>query len=576
MPRRHLPLVILVASLTVSVSAAWIIAGSGRERDETRFRNAAETTLDRLEGRLTEYVTVLRGARGLFAASGDVTAREFETYVSQFDLARSFRGVQGIGYAGRILPASVDSLERARRADGVVGYRVHPDLPRDEYFPIIYLEPLDRRNRAALGFDMHSEPARRMAMDMARDSGRAVATSALQLVQEIDDDKQVGFLIYLPLYAGEGTPATVAERRERLRGYVYAPFRAGDLFNGLFGVAMPPVAFSVYDGTHPDPSRLVYDSRSDTLGSTPSVLSASKAGRAAYQSQRPVNIFGRNWTVAFSSLPAVEERSARLLAPAVAFAGLLISLLLAELARREVRAGARAERSEQARGRFFAAMSHELRTPLNAIFGYNDLLLAGVHGELTAPQRDGIARSQRAARHLLELVNDVLDLSKIEAEKMELVEEQVLVPELVEDLFLTFRAMAQEAGSTLELSIAVDEPRPISSDPRRLRQILLNLLSNAIKFGAGHPVRVLYRETSSGGVVIEVRDGGPGIDPQDQQRIFDEFVQLPSAVHGGTGLGLPISRRLAILLGGALEVESSLGSGSTFRLTLPSQLPESD
>lgn len=576
MPRRHLPLVVLIASLTISVSAAWIIADSGRERDATRFQNATETTLDRLEGRLATYVTVLRGARGLFAASGDVSAKEFETYVGQFDLARTFRGVQGIGFAGRTLAASVDSLERVRRASGAVGYRVHPDLPRDEYIPIIYLEPLDRRNRAALGFDMHSDPSRRAAMDAARDEGQAVASSALELVQEIDDVKQVGFLIYLPLYYGSGTPATVAERRARLRGFVYAPFRAGDLFAGIFGGAMPPVAFSVYDGGELDSARLIYDSRSDTLEDTPPDVHSLDAKQAAYRSTRRVNVFGRDWTVAFTSLPVIEERSARQLAPAIALAGLLISLLLAELTRREVLAGARAERSEQARGRFFAAMSHELRTPLNAIFGYNDLLLAGVHGELAPPQLDGIARSQRAARHLLELVNDVLDLSKIEAGKMELVRQEVQVPELVDDLFVTFSAIAEENHAPLELSIAADEPHPIVSDPRRLRQILLNLLSNAIKFGGGHPIRVIYRETPPHGVVVEVRDYGPGIDPADQQRIFEEFVQLPNVVHGGTGLGLPISRRLAILLGGTLEVDSSLGAGSTFRLTLPTQAPEGD
>lgn len=532
--------------------------------------------MERLESRLSTYVTVLLGARGLFASSGDVSAKEFETYVSQFDLARTFRGVQGIGFAGWIPQMSVDSLERSRRAHGVADYRVHPALPGREHIPVIYLEPLDRRNRIALGFDMNSDPKRRVAMDAARDNGGAVATSSLELVQEIDDEKQAGFLIYLPLYNGTATPRTVAERRARLRGFVYAPFRAGDLFAGVFGGAIPPVAFRVYDGRGLDPARLVYDSRSDTSASAQVGQRLSPDVSAAYQSTRSVNVFGRDWTVAFTSLPVVEERSARLLAPAIALAGLLISLLLAELTRREVAAGARAERSEQARGRFFAAMSHELRTPLNAIFGYNDLLLAGVHGALTPTQQDGISRSQRAARHLLELVNDVLDLSKIEAGKMEIVGEEVRVPELVDDLFVTFRAMAEENHSALELAVGVDTPHAIVSDPRRLRQILLNLLSNAIKFGAGQPIRIVYSETPSNGVVIEVRDYGSGIDPVDQQRIFEEFVQLPSTVHGGTGLGLPISRRLAILLGGTLEVESTLGTGSTFRLTLPPRLPEGD
>ncbi|MHB1223126.1 MAG: CHASE domain-containing protein [Gemmatimonadaceae bacterium] len=568
MPRRHLPLVVLAASLTVSVAAGWIVADSGRERDEARFHNATETTVDRLQARLAAYVTMLRGARGLFAASGDVSSEEFSTYVHEFDLTRTFRGVQGIGFAGRLEASQVDSLERARRADGLADYHVYPDSARDEYFPIFYLVPLDRRNRVALGYDMYTHPIRRAAMQMARDSGTPVATGPLELVQEIDREKQVGFLIYLPLYTGVVTPVTVAERRARLRGFVYAPFRASDLFTGIFGGTTPPVAFRVYDGPAPTPARLVYDSRNDALEPTPAT------DRPVFEMTETQNVFGRDWTIAFTSLPAVEERSARLLGPAIALAGLLVSLLLAELTRREVLAGARAERSEQARGRFFAAMSHELRTPLNAIFGYNDLLLAGVHGELTPAQFHGIERSQRAARHLLELVNDVLDLSKVEAGKMELVEEEVWLPGLVEDLFVTLGTMAQNHGSSLHLSVAEGTQRPIVSDPRRLRQILLNLLSNAIKFGDGKPIDVVCASAPDGGVSVEVRDSGVGIAPADQQRIFEEFVQLPNAAHGGTGLGLPISRRLAVLLGGTLEVESTPGAGSVFRLTLPPRTPE--
>jgi signal transduction histidine kinase len=549
------------------VAAGWLVADSGRERDEARFHNATETTLDRLQARLAAYVTMLRGARGLFAASGDVSSQEFSTFVHEFDLTRTFRGVQGIGFAGRLQASQVDSLERARRADGLADYRVYPDTARDEYFPIFYLEPLDRRNRVALGYDMYTDPARRAAMQMARDSGTAVATTPLELVQEIDRVKQVGFLIYLPLYSGVDTPLTVAERRARLRGFVYAPFRASDLFTGIFGGTTPPVAFRVYDGPTAAPTRLVYDSRNDALEPTPAT------DRPVFEMTETQNVFGRDWTITFTSLPAVEERSARLLGPAIAVAGLLVSLLLAELTRREVLAGARAERSEQARGRFFAAMSHELRTPLNAIFGYNDLLLAGVHGELTPAQAHGIERSQRAARHLLELVNDVLDMSKIEAGKMELVEEEVRLPELVEDLFVTLGRMAEDRGSSLQLSSANGvEPQPIVSDPRRLRQILLNLLSNAIKFGDGKPIRVVYAATPGGSVSVEVRDSGAGIAPADQQRIFEEFVQLPNTAHGGTGLGLPISRRLAQLLGGTLVVESTPGVGSTFRLTLPPRI----
>ncbi|MEW5929760.1 MAG: PAS domain-containing protein [Gemmatimonadota bacterium] len=230
------------------------------------------------------------------------------------------------------------------------------------------------------------------------------------------------------------------------------------------------------------------------------------------------------------------------------------------------------ERALEARDRFYAAMSHELRTPINAILGYNDLLLAGVYGPLAPAQQDGLERGQRAARHLLELVNDVLDLSKLEAGKMEVQPEEVDVPELVEELFVTVRPLAEERGSPLRTSCSPATPR-IVTDPRRVRQILLNLLSNAIKFGEGRPIEVRCGEAPDGGVSVEVADRGSGIATVDIPRIFDEFVQLPSATPGGTGLGLPISLRLARVLGGTLEVDSTPQVGSTFRLFLPAALP---
>ena len=228
------------------------------------------------------------------------------------------------------------------------------------------------------------------------------------------------------------------------------------------------------------------------------------------------------------------------------------------------------ERAMAARSRFYASMSHELRTPINAVLGYSTLLLENIYGPLNEKQAEGITRTHKAAKHLLELVNDVLDLSKIEAGKIDLRLQPVMFPTLIEDLFVTVRPLADQYGS----SLAIEHEGPsmkVISDPRRVRQILLNLLSNAIKFGHGKPIRVRSIPQPEGGVMLEVIDQGEGIAPADRDKIFDEFVQLgKTQLTEGTGLGLPISRRLAEMLQGTLEIESEAGEGSTFRLTLPS------
>jgi signal transduction histidine kinase len=261
----------------------------------------------------------------------------------------------------------------------------------------------------------------------------------------------------------------------------------------------------------------------------------------------------------------LEHRTSLLEAEARSAAKL--SQMNEELHRRQVAL----EQAMGARNRFYASMSHELRTPINAVIGYSTIMLDNIYGPLNVKQKEGLQRTLKAARHLLELVNDVLDLSKIEAGKIELSLQPVMFPSLIEDLFVTVRPLADEYGSTLSLDTE-GEHFNIVSDPRRVRQILLNLLSNAIKFGEGKPIRVLCKQNEDGSAQIEVIDQGLGIEQDDIARIFEEFVQVSESKQPGTGLGLPISRRLAQLLDGSLTVRSVPGEGSAFRLTLPASL----
>jgi PAS domain S-box-containing protein len=229
------------------------------------------------------------------------------------------------------------------------------------------------------------------------------------------------------------------------------------------------------------------------------------------------------------------------------------------------------ESALRARNRLYAAMNHELRTPISAIMLFNDLLIDGALGQMEPQQLDGVRQSQRAAHHLLELVQDMLDLGRLEAGRMTLVSEEVSIQELVDDLLGTVRPLALQSGSELVAELP-DDPCRIVTDARRVRQIVLNLLSNAFKFGEGLPVGLVLESCGEDGVEIAVTDHGSGIATADLERIFEDFVQvgLPGE---GSGLGLSVSRRLAQALGGALHAESEPGRGSTFRLRLPVNLP---
>jgi PAS domain S-box-containing protein len=229
-----------------------------------------------------------------------------------------------------------------------------------------------------------------------------------------------------------------------------------------------------------------------------------------------------------------------------------------------------AEAASRAKSEFLANMSHELRTPMNAIIGYTDCLLEGLDGPLAPAQADSLQRVADASRLLLALLNDILDLAKIEAGRMELHRSRGDLCQVVRDAADTMGLLASRKGLPLELALPA-RPVAIWADLSKLRQILLNLLDNAIKFTAAGSVSVTVTRTADGSVV-SVQDTGIGMAPEVLQRIFQPFTQADSSTtkrYGGTGLGLSIARHLAALHGGEIQVTSEVGVGTTFRLVLP-------
>jgi signal transduction histidine kinase len=218
---------------------------------------------------------------------------------------------------------------------------------------------------------------------------------------------------------------------------------------------------------------------------------------------------------------------------------------------------------------FLATMSHELRTPLNAIIGFSEVLHEQMFGELNERQLAYVDDVLQAGRHLLSLINDVLDLAKIEAGKMELELSQVALPELLRSAVSMHSEQASRGDVELRL-LAEPEQITINADERRLRQIVFNLVSNAVKFTPADGRVDVSARLEDGQVEIAVADTGPGIAADDLETIFEEFEQAGDGRQAdGTGLGLPLSRKLVELHGGRLWAQSEVGHGSTFRFTLP-------
>ncbi|MCC6006646.1 MAG: PAS domain S-box protein [Rhodobacteraceae bacterium] len=230
----------------------------------------------------------------------------------------------------------------------------------------------------------------------------------------------------------------------------------------------------------------------------------------------------------------------------------------------------RAEEANLAKSRFLANMSHELRTPLNAVLGYAELMADGIYGELPPKAGGVLERIQTNGRHLLGLINDVLDLSKIEAGQVELQLQPYRWESVVDSVVAATGSLVEAKGIELRREVA-DGLSMGTGDERRLTQVLLNLVGNAIKFTDEGHVAISVQERD-GQFEISVSDTGPGIAPEDQARIFDEFQQADDSstrAKGGTGLGLAISKRIVDMHGGHIGVSSTLGKGATFRIRVP-------
>jgi len=242
------------------------------------------------------------------------------------------------------------------------------------------------------------------------------------------------------------------------------------------------------------------------------------------------------------------------------------------------RANLKLSAADKLKSIFLASMSHELRTPLNSIIGFTSLMLMEVPGEINQEQKEQLTRVKRNGDHLLELINDVLDISKIEAGKVELGISEFDVSELIVEMVNSIQPEMDRKGLTLKYELP-DTAVTIQSDRRRIQQVIMNFLSNALKFTDQGEVQCRLTKEHSGCVTIAVKDTGSGIQDDDMRRLFEPFQQINMDYtnnYKGTGLGLYLCDKLTHLVGGSIEAKSEYGEGSEFSITLPLSIKEGD
>jgi two-component system, cell cycle sensor histidine kinase and response regulator CckA len=325
-PRRGLmaaiPWVVLALSLSAALIFWYVYDASLKTRAQVVYMEKTSEISVHIINRMSRIEQILLGGAGLFNANSSVSRSEWRRYVAALRLSETRYGIQGVGFSKWLTPSEKESNIRAIRAEGFHDYTIRPDGERPSYTSIIYLEPFDWRNQRAFGFDMFSEPARRSAMEMARDSGVAAITGKVTLLQETAKDSQNGMLMYVPVYR-QGMPINTVEfRRQALHGFCYSPVRIRDFMYNILGKMPRDIAFELYAADSNVPDALMFSS------SAAEQLVLPNNFKPAFEHTKLFEAYGRKWLLSFKTLPPFSAELHRIASYSVLGGGIFISLLL--------------------------------------------------------------------------------------------------------------------------------------------------------------------------------------------------------------------------------------------------------
>ncbi len=565
---------ILVLGFISTSVITYHFSAANRHEDQLRF----DYEIRILQRRITNQMNICEGAllqtRAFIDNAVNLEYQGIRNFLRDTKIFQRSPGIQGIGYSVVLTPVQIPShvkLMRKRLPD----FKVWPTGPRELYSSIMLLEPINRRNLQALGFDMFSEPIRRKAMEEARDKNAAILTSKVVLVQEDREAHSPGFLLYLPYYRKDVDITTVEGRRQGILGYVYSPFRAPEFFKEIFRTFQMVLAVEIYDGAQALPQRLLY--ASDTSMKT----------TTSWQ-ERSMMINGREFLLRFSPLPAFPRATSALKTAMVYLAGTLATLFLwgffslllrqMELARIMAQQNQNLLTKEKehvaVRDEFLSIASHELKTPLTSLKLQAQVMLRGIgrnDPRVFTPERVKILVKQfdDQTTRLTRLVDDMLDISRIRTGRLQIMKETVELSEVIQDVVERLRPQFISNNGELPKLELCPGIRG-NWDRFRIEQVLTNLFTNAMRYGGGRPVKVLT-QNKDGWARIDVIDQGIGIAPENLEKIFQRFERagvLASEI-SGMGLGLFITNQIVRAHGGSIQVISTPGAGSTFIVTLP-------
>lgn len=617
--RGWFPCAVLISGVVLTLLAAYYAARSIQLRTRAQFETSALRARAAIRAHVEVFDAVLRGAGGFVAVEKEVTRARFKNYIARLDITENYPGVEAVGYAPRVPAPDKQNLAASMAEQGVKNFRIWPEGERADFFPVICVEPDNSQNGEVLGFDMFTEPTRREAMERARDTSNTAASGRVKLFESLNPDRQPGFLIYFPVYRDGVIPDTLPERRAKLQGFVFAVFRAGDLFTSIFADEGIGATVEVFDGTNTNDAHLLYRSREKSAGFLPF--------QQTLQEATTIDVSGRTWTTRFSAEPG----KGMWIVLSLLGGGLALSLVMfylthaegralraAELSTAQLKVSELALRESQESLRHYAIelehrvaertanlaqsiqslegvlyhVAHDLRAPLRTMSSFTYILLDEYAPQLDERGRDYAERVSNAAQRMDGLVQDLLAYGRLAHTAVPV--SNIDLEAEVKSALGNFSDEIQAKHATVEIASPLP---PVKANAAILNQILSNLISNALKFvksdtkpllriraeeTISHPERAAAK--TNGESLLEprlpaldgkfirlwVEDNGIGIKPEYHERIFRMFERLHNTdAYPGTGIGLAIVQKAVERMGGRVGVESAAGIGSRFWVELP-------
>ncbi|MEO1146715.1 MAG: CHASE domain-containing protein [Cyanobacteria bacterium J06638_22] len=571
----------MCVGIGLSVGAALWVGRWEQVSRQQRFQQQISNLNTSLQRSLNRYTELLLSLGDLYrTANNEVSQEEFSRFVQRAIV--SYPGIQALEWAPRI-PAAERSPYEANPSFGslniternALGDMVVAAGDRPEYIPVTYIEPL-RGNEVALGYDLASDPTRRLALERARDTGTLAATARIRLVQEVAE-AQYSFLVFLPVYDAALNPPemTMPERRRSLDGYVLGVFRVADVVEEALQDLDYDIDFFITDRTASPQDQFLgaYESESHQVVSIENGDWRERLGQGALcpteiDCTLAVTFGQREWAILFLPAPNYTADWRPWGAIATLCIGCLLTAGIASFVWRSQTTLERTRELSDLKVRFFSMASHELRTPLSTILLTAQSLDTNQAVLSTAQKQNAIERIHSSARRMTQLLNDILTLTRAEAGRLEFSPEIVDVTAFCNSIMDEMQLQAN-VGQTLTMEVTVTDPK-VYLDKRLGRSLLHNLLANALKYSPPPSTIHLHVWNDAKTLWLQVKDSGIGIPAHNQPYIFDTFYRGSNVGDiPGTGLGLAVVKTCVDCHQGSITLRSAPGQGTTITIGLP-------